>query len=233
MAVCNAADGAFVDGGAVFYENFLLDMAVHCLQTAMKSINNDFIHLNGQRKFRFIYTPSVLSLMKALNALRRAFDIKEELTSINMMNEKMGSVIGSLIQERRGLLDKVDVPLMAMCQTEGKGYSSPDDLKGYCISNDSHEMMNCLQTKLTVTQVLFDVYKVLSIELHRRDVTSFFTCCPTCTDSYIMKEEYQSMTNSIRECLPMQNVLVDLENDPLHVERIPLGLVMFMESQVK
>ena len=98
MAVCNAADGAFLNGGAVFYENFLLDVAVHCLRTAMKSINNDFIHLNGQRKFRFVYMPSALSLMKALNALRRAFDVKEELMSINMMNEKMGSVIGSLIQ---------------------------------------------------------------------------------------------------------------------------------------
>ena len=87
---------------------------------------------------------------------------------------------------------------MAMRQTECKGYSLPDDLMGYCVSNDSHEMRNCLQPKLTVAQVLFDVYKVLSIELHRRDVTSFFTCCPTCMDGYIMKEEYQSTINSIR-----------------------------------
>ena len=51
-------------------------------------------------------------------------------------------------------------------------------------------MMNGLQMKMSVFQVLFDVYKVLSIELHRGECTSFFTCCPTCTDGYLMKEEY-------------------------------------------
>ena len=46
-----------------------------------------------------------------------------------------------------------------------------------------------------------------------------------------MKEEYQSTIDSIRKCLPMQNMLIDLENDPLHVEKMPIGSVMFMESQ--
>ena len=81
--------------------------------------------------------------------------------------------------------------------------------------NDDHKTMNDLQTKMSVFNVLFDVYKILSIELHRGDKTSFMACCPTCTDGYLMKEEYQAFVDSIRECLPTRNTLIDNEEDPI------------------
>ena len=97
--------------------------------------------------------------MKVLNALWRTFDLMDELTSTNMMNEKTGSIIGNLIRERKDLIDKVDESLTAMLQMEGKGKPS----ENYGASKDSHEIMNSLQSKMTVIQVLFDVYRILSI----------------------------------------------------------------------
>ena len=46
-----------------------------------------------------------------------------------------------------------------------------------------------------------------------------------------MKEEYQTIIDSICECLPMQNVLMDNELDPLRNEMMSTGSVMFTESQ--
>ena len=46
-----------------------------------------------------------------------------------------------------------------------------------------------------------------------------------------MKEECQTIIDSIRECLPMQNVLMDDELDPLRNETMSTGSVMFTESQ--
>ena len=34
----------------------------------------------------------------------------------------------------------------------------------YC---DDHKMISCVQSKLVILQTLFDVYKLVSIELHR------------------------------------------------------------------
>ena len=62
MAVCDAADGMIVDGRAMFYKNFLLDVVVHCLRNGMKSVNDDLVRLSGHRKFRVVYSPSVLNL---------------------------------------------------------------------------------------------------------------------------------------------------------------------------
>ena len=62
---------------------------------------------------------------------------------------------------------------------------------------DDHKNISQLQTQMTVLQILFDVYKVVSVELHRRSNAIFMNCCPTCTNGYLMKEEYQSMIYSI------------------------------------
>ena len=86
-----------------------------------------------------------------------------------------------------------------------------------CLGN--HERMNDLQTKMTVFNVLFDVYKILSIKIHRGESPTFMNCCPTCTNGYLMKEEYQTFVDSIRECLLIKNVSVDNEEDPLRFEK--------------
>ena len=121
--------------------------------------------------------------------------------------------------------------MVFMRHNHSKGFWLDDAFKGDKMANDNHELMNELQTKMTVFQVLFDVYKVLSIELHRGECASFFTCCPTCTDGYLMKEELQTLINSVRECLPMENVLIHNEEDPLHHEKMFSGSMMFTENQ--
>ena len=98
-----------------------------------------------------------------------------------------------------------------------------------CLGN--HERMNDLQTKMTVFNVLIDVYKILSIEIHRGESPTFMNCCPTCIDGYLMKEEYQTFVDSIRECLPIKNVSVDDEEDPLRFEKISSGSLTFLENQ--
>ena len=77
-----------------------------------------------------------------------------------------------------------------------------------------------------VIQVLFDLYKLISIELHRQtDYESkehnhdFFHRCPTCMTGYLMRSEYQTMIDCIGESLPLKrnktSQFVQLCGDPL------------------
>ena len=175
----------------------------------MKSINDQVVELSGQHRFRPIFSPSVVCMMKALNALRRAFDIHNELPSLKLMMEKTGSIIGALLKERNDLLNGADDAMVFLRVNQESSFNANDVFSRAKLPNDNHKTMNDLQTKMSVFNVLFDVYKVLSIELHRRNQTSFMACCPTCTDVYLMKEEYQALIDSIRECLPLRDALID------------------------
>ena len=66
-----------------FYENFILDVVHHCLCFVMKKINDSLV----SRRFRPMFSPSVVYLLKTLNAFRCAFDMDIELTSESLMNE--------------------------------------------------------------------------------------------------------------------------------------------------
>ena len=69
LLVCNASSDLFYDGRDLFYKNFLSDIVLHCLRYVMKSINDQVVELSCQRRFRPIFSPSVVCMMKALNAL--------------------------------------------------------------------------------------------------------------------------------------------------------------------
>ena len=166
LSMCNASAELFSDTSNLFYLNFILDVVVHCLHYAMKVINDQVVHSCGQHQFRLIFSPSVVSLLKALNVLRRLFDLSEDLTALDLINEKNGSIIGALIEECNDLLNRADGNMSDM--RNGSGVFRLDDAFGVgnpC--NDDHKTMNDLQTKMSVFNVLFDVYKILSIELHR------------------------------------------------------------------
>ena len=166
-AVCDASSNIMRDGKDVFYENFILSMVIHCLRASMKSINNDLLHSTGKRTFKFVYTPSVLHLLKTLNTLRRAFDLKQELTDAELLNKKTGSMMGALIKKREELLNSADESIAIMRKNAGRNFYACDAFTNVVgTDDDRHAMMNTLQTKMTVIQVLFDVYKLLSIELH-------------------------------------------------------------------
>ena len=62
-----------------FYENFVLDVVKYSLRYAMKKINECIGQVN---KFRPIFSPSVVYLLKSLNVLHRSLDVNMELTCI-------------------------------------------------------------------------------------------------------------------------------------------------------
>ena len=79
--------------------------------------------------------------------------------------------------------------------------------------------------------VLFDVFKILSIELHRKKGNDFYSTCPTCTEGWLMKTECQSVIESIREYIPLNGCLIDFDEDPLRFEHIFPGSVTFVDTQ--
>ena len=88
--------------GGEFYENFVLDVVKYSLRYAMKKINECI----GQvYKFRPIFSPSVVYLLKSLNVLHRALDVNMELTCIELISEKHGSLIGAMLSERHSLIN--------------------------------------------------------------------------------------------------------------------------------
>ena len=79
--------------------------------------------------------------------------------------------------------------------------------------------------------VLFDVFKILSIELHRKKGNDFYSTCPKCTEGWLMKMEYQSVIESIREYMPLNDCLIDFDEDPLRFEHMFPGSITFVDTQ--
>ena len=79
--------------------------------------------------------------------------------------------------------------------------------------------------------VLFNVFKILSIESHRKKGNDFYSTCPTCTEGWLMKTECQSVIESIREYIPLNDCLIDFDEDPLRFEHIFPGSIMFVDTQ--
>ena len=208
-AVCNASIELFFDGQNLFFEHFIFDVVMYCLHHAMKTINDKLVLMTGRRSFRLIFSLSVTCLLKVLNALRRSFEVTDELTSLNLMNEKNSSIIGAMLQERNDLLGAADINVNYMRCSEGTNFKLDHTFRfeGGDQNDNFYGDVNDLQTKMSTFNVLFDVYKLLRIELHRRDFMSFMMQCPTCTDGYLMKVELQALIDSIREFLPLSQLL--------------------------
>ena len=88
--------------GGEFYENFVLDVVKYSLHYAMKKINECIGQVN---KFRPIFSPSVVYLLKSLNVLRRSLDVNMELTCIELISKKHGSLLGAMLSERHSLIN--------------------------------------------------------------------------------------------------------------------------------
>ena len=59
----------------------------------------------------------------------------------------------------------------------------------------------------------------------------FFDTCPTCTNGFLMKGEYQIMVDSVRENLPLNGRDVKFQYDPLRQEAIYKGKqIKFIET---
>ena len=98
-------------------------------------------------------------------------------------------------------------------------------------TSNVHVKSDRLQTMMVTFNVLFDVYKTMSIEFHRCKSADFFSVCPTCSDGYLMKTEHQSMIESIWEYLPLNDCLIDFDDEPLGFERMFPGSITFLDNQ--
>ena len=152
--------------GGEFYENYVLDVVKYLLRYAMKKINECIGQVN---KFRLIFSPSVVYLLKSLNLLHRLLDVNMELTCIELISEKHGSLLGTMLSERHSLLNDAGFNLNCLRNENASSSVIPTDHP----TADVHTKADKLQTMVVAFNVLFDVFKILSIELHREKKTIF------------------------------------------------------------
>ena len=190
----------------------------------MKKINECIGQVN---KFRPIFSPSVVYLLKSLNVLRCSLDVDMELTCIELISEKHGSLLGAMLSERNSLINDAAFNLNCLRNENASSLAIPTDHP----TADVHTKTDKLQTMVVAFNVLFDVFKILSIELHRKKGNDFYSTCPTCTEGWLMKTEHQSVIESIREYMPLNDCLIDFDEDPLRFEHISPGSIMFVDTQ--
>ena len=210
--------------GGEFYENFVLDVVKYSLRYAMKKINECIGQVN---KFRPIFSPSMVYLLKSLNVLRRSLDVDMELTCIELISEKHGSLLGAILSERHALINDAGFNLNCLWNENASSSAIPTDHP----TADVHTKADKLQTMVVAFNVLFDVFKILSIELHRKKGNDFYSTCPMCTEGWLMKTEHQSVIESIREYIPLNDCLIDFDEDPLRFEHIFPGSITFVDTQ--
>ena len=207
-----------------FYNNFVLDVVKYSLSYAMKKINECIGQVN---KFRLIFSPSVVYLLKSLNVLHRSLDVDMELTCIELISEKHGSLLGAMLSERYSLINDAGFNLNCLWTENASSSAIPTDHP----TADVHTKADKLQTMVVGFNVLFDVFEILNIELHRKKGNDFYSTCPMCTEGWPMKTECQSVIESIREYIPLNDCLIDFNEDPLRFEHIFPGSIMFVDTQ--
>ena len=146
-----------------------------CVRQGLEEINEEVKSL-GKEEFKLIYSPSIPNLLSVLNIFRRSLGNSDDmnLSDSTMLTADVGSIIGCSLRERMNLLDLADEKVSSM---RVRGGSDKHIYQLTSISKmvipDSHHGMSLLQTKMSVIQMMFDTYKIVSIELHRK--TEVFT----------------------------------------------------------
>ena len=193
-----------------FFENFLTIVMIIFIREGLKEINNTLRDMD-KPQFKLLYSPSVVNLLRILNKFRQSLEDNGDLnlSDSRLLTESLGSSIGRMLMERANLLNLMSDKISFLRSHKNtnlnvfKLTSVPIGLL------DEHHGISDLHTKMMTIQILFDVCKVVSIELHRKvnrtDVhsTKFFDCFPSCVNGFLMKGEYQTMVDSVRECLPL------------------------------
>ena len=141
------------------------------------------------------------------------------------MTERTGSLLGSVLEERDKLLKRCYDKCRLMHDERG----APSDQKAderyafnpHAVAYQMREAggenenahcgrINTFQSRLYVFQVLVDAYKYLSIDVHHW----LGRTCPTCHPAHLMKQELQTMVESVHEALPIvdQDVMFEPTN---------------------
>ena len=159
--------------------------------------------------------------------LRHSLDVDMELTCIELISKKHGSLLGAMLSERHSLIKDAGFNLNCLRNENASSLVIPTDH----LTADVHTKADKLQTMVVAFNVLFDVFKILSIELHRKKGNYFYSMCPMCTEGWLMKTECQSVIESIREYMPLNDCLIDFDEDPLRFEHIFPGSITFVDTQ--
>ena len=169
LSVYDKAEIAYDDACEDFFENFIISIMTHCMRHRMKEINEEMVWLKKDKHddFWLLYSPSIVHLLSALNMFRRSLCKQVQLTDKTPICEKSGLMIGCLLMERSNLLGDVDNVVSGIRLNES-GHCNINCLLGPTpMYRDDHKMISHVQYKLIILQTLFDVYKLVSIELHR------------------------------------------------------------------
>ena len=110
--------------GGKFYENFVLDVVKYSLRYAMKKINKCIGQVD---KFRPIFSPSMVYLLKSLNVLCRSLDVDMELACIELISEKHGSLLGAMLSERHSLINNAGFNLNSLRNENASSLAIPTD----------------------------------------------------------------------------------------------------------
>ena len=132
-----------------------------------------------------------------------------------------------MLSERHSLINDAGFNLNCLRNENASSSAIPTDHP----TADVHTKADKLQTMVVAFNVLFDVFKILSIELHRKKGNDFYSTCPMCTEGWLMKTEHQSVIESIREYIPLNDCLIDFNEDPLRFEHIFPGSITFVDTQ--
>ena len=184
-------------GSEDFFENFLLSVMTMCIRRGLKEINEELKSLNKE-EFKLIYSPNIPNLLSMLNIFRRSLGNSDDvnLSDSIMLTEDVGSIVGCLLRERANLIDMVDEKVSSI-RVRGGVHKAAYQLTSIpkMAIPDSHHGISLLQTKMSMIQMLFDTYKIISMELHRKSEkftlssAKFFNRCPSCTNGYLVKGE--------------------------------------------
>ena len=202
-----------------------------CIRQGLKEINEELKSLNKE-EFKLIYSPNIPNILSMLNIFGRSL-------------EDVGLIIGCSLRERTNLIDIVDKKLSSI-RVRGGVHKTTYQLMSIpkMTIPDSHHGISLLQTKMSVIQMLFDMYKIISMELHRKSEkftlssSEYFNRCPSCTNGYLVKGKYRTMADNIRESLQLKGVT--FEHDPIRHEALKqagqikfIGTVQLHQEEVK
>ena len=168
LSVCDKAERVYNSARENFLENFIISIMIHCMRHGMKEINEEVSQLRkDEHNFRLIYSPSIVHLLSALNTFQRSLHKQVQLTGRTLICKKSGSMIRCLLMERPNLLGDTDNVVSGIrlnqrgcCNVNGLLEPAP-------VYRDNHKMISRVQSKLVILQTLFDVHKLVSIELNR------------------------------------------------------------------
>ena len=231
-----------------FVANFILSTTVAVLRSVMFQLTKmwrtvGLERMDREEPIRPMFSPCCVHLLSALNVLQWSCRTGVSLCDVTLMTERSGSLLESVLEERNNLLKRCYDKCRLMRDERG----APTDQGRYTFNPQAvaYQMreaggenasghcgrINAFQSHLYVFQVLVDVYKYLSIDVHHW----LGRVCPTCHPAHLMKQELQTMIESVHEALPLigRNLTFDKTNtDPVNVENVQNGdNVKFMKEE--